>query len=58
MKDSGSLHLVPLIDCKKVEKDSYFDIITNKARRREAKYQTQRRDDKDSRTDDEEVSLP
>ena len=27
MKDSGSLHLVHLIDCSKVDEDSYFDII-------------------------------
>ena len=40
MKDSGSLHLVPLIDCTKVDGDSDFDIIKNKARRREAKEQT------------------
>ena len=58
MKYSGSLHLVPLIDCTKVDEDSYFDIINNKARRREAKEQTQLRDDKDYKTDDEEVSLP
>ena len=40
MKDIGSLHIVPLIDCTKVDGDSYFDIITNKARRIEAKEQT------------------
>ena len=40
MKYSGSSHLLPLIDCKKVERDSYFDIIKNKARRREAKEHT------------------
>ena len=27
MKDSGSPHLLPLIDCTKVDEDSYFDII-------------------------------
>ena len=27
MKDSGSTNIVPLIDCTKVDKDSYFDII-------------------------------
>ena len=58
MKDSGSPHLVPLIYCTKVDEDSYFDIIKNKARRREAKEQTQLRDDKDAKTDDKEVSLP
>ena len=58
MKDSGSSHLVPLIDCTKVDEDSDFDIITNKARRREAKEQTQLRDDKDAKTDNEEVYLP
>ena len=58
MKDSGSPHLVPLIDCTKVDKDSYFDIIKNKSRRREAKEQTHLRDDKDAKTDNKEVSLP
>ena len=58
MKDSGSLHLVPLIDCTKVDEYSDFGIIKNKARRREAKEQTQIRDDKDTKTGDEEVSLP
>ena len=58
MKDSVSTHLVPLIDFTKVDEDSYFDIIKNKARKREAKEQTQLRDDKDTKTDDEEVSLP
>ena len=45
-----------LIDFTKLE-DSYFDIIIIKARRREAKEQTQLRYDKDSKTDNEEVSL-
>ena len=58
MKHSGYPHIVPLIDCTKVDEDSYFDIIKNKARRREAKEQTHIRDDKDVKTDDEEVSLP
>ena len=58
MTDSGSSHLVPLIYCTRVDEDSDFDIIKNKARMREAKEQTQLRDDKDSKTDDEEVSLP
>ena len=40
MKDSGSSHLVPLICCTKVDGDSYFDIIVNKSKRREAKEQT------------------
>ena len=40
MKDRGSLHLVPLIDCTNVDGDSYFDIIKNKSRKREAKEQT------------------
>ena len=40
MKDSGSLYLVHSIDCTKIDRDSYFDIIKNKARRREAKEQT------------------
>ena len=30
MKDSGSSHLVPLIDCTKVDGDSDFDIIKKK----------------------------
>ena len=46
MKYSGSLHLVSLIYFSKVDGDSDFDIIKNKARRREAKEQTQLRDDK------------
>ena len=58
MKDSGSPHPVPLIDCTKVDEDSYFDIIKNKARRRESKEHTQLRDDKDTKTDKEEVYLP
>ena len=37
MKDSGYLHLVPLIDCTKVDGDSDFDIIKNKSGKREAK---------------------
>ena len=40
MKDSGSLHLVPIIYCTKVNRDSDFDIIRNKARRRESNEQT------------------
>ena len=40
MKDSGSSHLVTLINCTKVDGDSDFDIIKNKQRRREAKEQT------------------
>ena len=39
MKDSGYLHIVPLIYCTKVDADSDFDIINNKTRRREAKEQ-------------------
>ena len=39
MKCSGSPHLVTLIDCTKVDEDSYFDIY-KKTRRREAKEQT------------------
>ena len=39
MKDSLSSHMVPLIDCTKVEEDSDFDMKKNKARRREAKEQ-------------------
>ena len=57
MKDSGSLHLVPLIDFTNVDRDSYFDIIINKSRRIEAKEQTHLRDDKDAKTDNEEVNL-
>ena len=49
MKDSGYLHLVPLIDCKRVDVDSDFDIIKNKASRREVKEQTQLWDDKDAK---------
>ena len=37
MKDSVYSHLVHLIDCKKVDGDSDFDIINNKARRIESK---------------------
>ena len=40
MKDNGYLHLMPLIDCTKVDEESDFDIMKNKARRREAKEQT------------------
>ena len=40
MKDSGSSHLVTLIDFTKLDGDSDFDIIKNKAKRREAKEQT------------------
>ena len=29
MKDNGSPHLAPLIDCTKVDKDLDFDIIRN-----------------------------
>ena len=58
MKDSGSSHLVVLIDCTKVDENSGFDIIKNKARRREAKEHTQLRDYKDAKTDDEKVSIP
>ena len=58
MKYSGYPHLVTLIDFTKVDEDSYFDIIKNKARRRESKEHTQLRDDKDTKTDKEEVSLP
>ena len=43
---------------KKVDEDSYFDIIKHKERRREAKEQTQLSDDENAKTDDEEVSLP
>ena len=57
MKDSGSSHLVPLIDCTKVDGDSYFYIIKNKAMRIEAKKQTQLRDDKDAKTYGEEFCL-
>ena len=27
MKDRGSLYLLPLLDCTKLDEDSYFDII-------------------------------
>ena len=57
-KKRGSLHLVPLIYCTKVDENSDFDIIKNKARRIEAKDQTQLRDGKDAITDNEEFSLP
>ena len=40
MKDGGSSHLVPLIDCTKVDGDSDFYIIKNKESRREANKQT------------------
>ena len=56
MKDSGSPNLISLIDCTKAIKDSDFYII-KKGRRSEAKEQTQLRDDKDAKTDDEEVCL-
>ena len=39
MKDGGSSHIVPLIDGTNVDGDSDFDIIKNKARRREEKEQ-------------------
>ena len=48
MKDSLSSHLVPLIDCTKVDGDSDFYIIKNKARRIEDKEQTQLRDGKET----------
>ena len=54
MKDSGYSHLVPLIDCTKLDGDSDSDIIKNKARRREAKEQTHLRDDMDAKTYNEE----
>ena len=57
MKDSVSSHLVPLIDCTKVDGDSDFDIIINKARRREVKEQSQLRYDKEAKTDNEEVFI-
>ena len=44
MKYSGSLHLVPLIYCTKVDGDSDFDIIKNKSRNRKETEQTQIRD--------------
>ena len=53
MKDSGYLHLVPLIYFTNVDGDSDFDIIKNKERGREAKEHTQRRDDKDAKMYDE-----
>ena len=56
-RDSGSSHLVTIIYCTKVDEDSYLDIINNKSRRREAKEQTQLRDNKNATADDEEVSL-
>ena len=52
MKYSGSSNLVPLIDCTKLDEESDFYIIKNKA-----KDQTQLRDDKDAKTGDEEVFL-
>ena len=55
MKQSGSSYLAPLIDCTKVDGDSDFDIINNKTRRKEAKEQTELRDDHDAKTDDDEV---
>ena len=54
----GSSHLVTLIDCTKVDEYSDFYIIKIKARRRDAKEHNQLRVDKESKTDDEEVSLP
>ena len=57
MKDSGSSHIVPLLDCTKVDRHSGFDIINNKTGRREAKEQTQLRDDKDAKTEDEEICI-
>ena len=57
MRDSGSSHLMPLMDCTKVYGNSDFDIIKNKTRRRYAKEQTQLREDKDAITDDEDVCL-
>ena len=49
MRDIGYPHLLPLIDCKRIDEDSYFYIIKNKARRREAKEYTQLRDNKDTK---------
>ena len=40
IKYSGSSHLVPIIDFTKLDGDSVFDIIENKARKREVKEQT------------------
>ena len=57
MKYSGSSHLMTLIDSTKVYGDSDFDKIKNKARRREAKEQTQLRDDKDTKKYYEELFL-
>ena len=57
MKDNGSLHLVPLIYCKRVDEDSDFDIIIKKGSRIEAKEQTQLRDDKEAKMDNEEFCL-
>ena len=44
-----------LIYCTKIDGDSDFDIIKNKARMIEAKEQTQLRDDKDAKTYNNEV---
>ena len=48
MKDIEPSHLMTLTHFTKVDEDLDFDIIKNKARRREAKEQTQLRDDKDA----------
>ena len=48
---------MPLIDCTKVDGDLDFDLITNKARGREAEEQTQLRDDRYVKTYDEEVCI-
>ena len=58
MKNSGSLHLVPLIDCTKLDEDSDFDIIKNKSRRKEEKEQTQLRDDRTPKRKMRKFSLP
>ena len=58
MKYSGSSHLVPLIDCTKLDEDSDFDIIKNKSRRKEEKEQTQLRDDRTPKRKMRKFSLP
>ena len=58
MKDGESLHLLPLIDCTKVDEDSDFDHIKNKSRRRDVKELTKLRDDKDAKTKNKDFSLP
>ena len=58
IKDSGSPHLVPLIDWKKVHENSYFDIIKIKQGRERRKNRPILGMISTPKTDEEEVYLP